>query len=172
MDLLSTILAKHSKEQTDLIVKYIGKDPKRFADLMNLFLKGEYRVTQRAAWPMRICGINHPELVKPWYGKLMQKMKEPGVHNSVLRNTLRLLQYVPLPEKYHGEIMTACFDWMADITAPAAVKAFSITLLHQLSGKYPEIGDELAFIIKDRWDEETAAFRSRGRKVLAALKKQ
>ena len=51
MDLLKLLRAEHSKKQTDRIVDYIGADKDRFALLMKLFLQGEYRITQRAAWP-------------------------------------------------------------------------------------------------------------------------
>jgi hypothetical protein len=52
MDLLKLLRAEHSKKQTDRIVHYIGADKDRFALLMKLFLQGEYRITQRAAWPL------------------------------------------------------------------------------------------------------------------------
>jgi hypothetical protein len=52
MDLLKLLRAEHSKKQTDRIVDYIGADKDRFALLMKLFLQGEYRITQRAAWPL------------------------------------------------------------------------------------------------------------------------
>lgn len=42
---------EHSKKQTSRIVRYIGADKTRFAVLIELFFKGEYRITQRAAWP-------------------------------------------------------------------------------------------------------------------------
>lgn len=49
MDLLKLLREEHSKKQTDRIVNYIGDDKQRFAILMKLFFKGEYRITQRAA---------------------------------------------------------------------------------------------------------------------------
>ena len=49
MNLHAAILKEHTKAQTDRIVKYVGNDPKRFAELMQLFLKGEPRVVQRSA---------------------------------------------------------------------------------------------------------------------------
>jgi hypothetical protein len=49
MDLLKLLRAEHSKKQTDRIVAYVGDDKERFAAMINLFFKGEYRITQRAA---------------------------------------------------------------------------------------------------------------------------
>ena len=49
MNLLEEILKKHSKEQCQKIVLWVGPSQERFDELFYLFLNGEYRVTQRAA---------------------------------------------------------------------------------------------------------------------------
>jgi hypothetical protein len=80
------------------------------------------------------------------------------------------LELIDLPELYHGEIMNTCFDFIQDPATPAAIKAFSLTILDRLSVTYPAIKPELRLIIEERWDTETAAFRSRGRKILKSQK--
>ncbi len=171
MDLLETILEQHSKSQTDKIVRYIGNDPKRFAELMKLFFKGEYKVTQRAAWPMSNCVREHPSLIKPYFKQILTLLDKKDVHEAVTRNIMRLLQDVEIPKRFHGNIMNACFNYVGDINAPAAVKAFALTVLYNLSKEYPDIRPELQLIIGEQWDHETPAFRSRGKKILKALKK-
>jgi hypothetical protein len=166
MNIKELLIAEHSKKQTDRIVKHIGADATRFAVLMKLFFAGEYRITQRAAWPMSYCIKNHPELIKPYFKKLLDFLKKPGVHNAVARNTVRLLQDVDIPEKYQGQLMSICFDYIQDIKTPAAVKAFSLTILENLSKKYPDILPELKTIIEERWPHETPAFKSRAKKIL------
>jgi hypothetical protein len=44
--------------------------------------------------------------------------------------------------------------------------------LFRLSKTYPEIRAELKLIIEDHWDNETIAFRSRGKKILSELEQQ
>jgi hypothetical protein len=166
MNIKELLIAEHSKKQTDGIVKYIGADAQRFAVLMKLFFAGEYRITQRAAWPMSYCVKNHPELIKPYFKKLLDFLQKPGVHNAVARNTVRLLQDIDIPEKYQGQLMSICFDYIQDIKIPAAVKAFSLTILQNLSKKYPEILPELKTIIEEQWPHETPAFKSRAKKIL------
>jgi hypothetical protein len=166
MDLLKTLEKEHSKEQRDKIVRYIGNDPERFAALMDLFLKGEYRVTQRAAWPMSYCVGNHPELINPYFKQILPLLKKPGVHDAVIRNIVRILQFVTVPKRYHGQLMAACFDFIASNDVPVAIKAFSLTILENLSKEYPDIKSELKLIIEERWPHETAAFRSRAKKIL------
>ena len=166
MDIQATLLKEHSKLQCNKIVKYIGNDKKRFAELMKLFFEGEYRTTQRAAWPMSNCVRAHPELINPYFKKLLDKLANPKEGDSVLRNTVRLLQDVDIPEKFHGKLMTLCFDFIQSNDTAVAIKAFSLTILKNLSKKYPEIIPEVKSIIEERWDHETAAFRTRAKSFL------
>jgi len=169
MDLLKTIEKEHSKTQCEKIVRYVGGDKERFSELMQLFLKGEYRVTQRSGWPLSICVEKHPELITPYFKQILPLLKKPGVHNAVVRNIVRLLQYVSIPKRYHGELMNTCFDFVADHETLPAIKAFSLTILENLSVVYPDIRSELKLIIEERWPHETPAFKSRARKILKTM---
>lgn len=166
MDLRQAILKEHSKAQTNTIVQWIGNDQKRFDKLFNLFLNDEYRVIQRAAWPISNCVINHPKLIQKHFSKLIKNLHQPNLHTSVKRNTVRLLQEIQIPAKLHGEVMNTCFMYISDPQEKAAVKAFALTVLQNLSRQYPEIRNEIKLVIEERWDHETAAFRSRARKLL------
>lgn len=169
MDLKAALLKEHSKKQCDLITRYIGNNKKRFAELMTIFFKGEYRVTQRAAWPMSYCVRNHPELIKPYFDRILKMLDRKGTHDSVGRNILRLLQDVEIPKRFHGRIMNTCFEIISSAEKPIAFKAFSLTVLSNLANEYPEIKQELKLVIQERWDYETAAFHSRARKLLKKL---
>jgi hypothetical protein len=166
MNIRETLLAEHSKKQCDKIVEYIGNDKRRFAALMKLFFEGEYRLTQRAAWPMSYCVGNHPELIEPYYKPLIDNLKKKGLHNAIIRNTVRLLQDVEIPKKYQGKVMSLCFEFIQSHETMVAIKAFSLTILEKLSHSYPEIRPELKLIIEERWEHETPAFRSRAKKIL------
>jgi hypothetical protein len=166
MNLRESILREHSKANCNRIVKWIGSDSKRFDELVGLFLNDEYRVVQRAAWPLSEIAIAHPLLIRKHLGKLLKQVRQTGLHEAVKRNTVRILQEIDIPERYHGDVMNLCFDYLVSPTEKPAVKAFSLTVLDKLSLTYPEIRQELRTIIEDQWDRETAAFRSRGRKIL------
>jgi hypothetical protein len=166
MDLLKEIEKEHSKAQCEKIVKYVGGDKERFAKLMQLFLKGGYRVTQRSAWPMSICVEKHPDLITPYYKEIIPLLEKPGVHGAVVRNVVRLLQFVTIPKRYHGQLMSICFDFIADVETAPAIKASSLTILENLSAIYPDIRSELKLIIEERWQYETPAFKMRAKKIL------
>lgn len=82
MNLRQTILAEHSKANCDRIVKWIGDSQKRFDELFALFLVDEYRVVQRAAWPLSYCSINHPGLIQKHLAKLLKNLEKPGLSYS------------------------------------------------------------------------------------------
>lgn len=169
MDLLKLLRAEHSKKQTDRIIAYIGADKERFAALIELFFNGEYRITQRAAWPLSYCVRRHPELITPYYRRLLDNLGRKDIHVAVIRNTVRLLQDVTIPKRYHGRVMTACFDFIQSPETPIAVKVFSLSILSSLLADYSEIRDELKIIIEEQWEHATPAFRSRARKILKEI---
>lgn len=179
MDLELAILKEHCKKQTERIVRYVGNDKEKFAELMRLFLKGEYRITQRAGWPLSYCVERHPELIKPYYKQILDYLDRSAfakatadkqvVHEAVIRNIVRLLQHVDIPKRYHGRVMDHCFKLISDHNTSVAIKAFSLTVLENLAQTYPEIRPELKLVIEERWEHETAAFRSRAKKILKKM---
>ena len=108
MDLRKAILAEHSKAQTNKILKWVGSNQKRFDELFHLFLNDEYRVVQRAAWPLSYCVIDNPQLIRKHFAKLVKSMKKPGLGDSVKRNTVRLLQHIEIsheiPWRYNEQL--------------------------------------------------------------------
>ena len=166
MKLRETILKEHSKANCMRIVRWVGNDQKRFNELFNLFLNDEYRVVQRAAWPMTYCVEDHPEFIKKHFAKVLKALEKPGVHDSVKRNSIRFLQYVDIPKRFHGQVMDVCFRYFSSPTEAVALKAFSITVLQKLAKLYPEIINEIKLVIEERWDYETPAFKARAKKLL------
>lgn len=166
MDLRETILKEHSKDNCLRIVKWIGSSQQRFDELFQLFLHDEYRVIQRAAWPLSNAVVEHPELIRKHFRALLDNLRKPNRHEAVKRNTLRLLEYVDIPKRFQGEIMDLCFSQISDPREKPAVKASGITILDKLSQLYPEIRQELITIIEERWDTESPAFKARARKIL------
>ncbi len=171
MDIRQTILKEHSKNQALKIANYVGSDKVRFRELMNVFLEGEYRITQRAAWPLGFCGQNYPELLLPYTEKFIHKLKEKNIHDAVKRNILRVWQGIPIPEKYAGEIFGICYDFLRDTEEPIAIKVFSMTVMLNICKKHPVLKNELKILVEDMIPYGGPAIISRGRKVLKSLQK-
>ncbi len=171
MNVREEILKAHNKEHALKIATWACDSKKNFKELMKCFMADEYRLAQRAGWSVSWAARKKPSMVTPYIKDFVAQLKRKDVHNAVVRNSVRILEDVDIPEAYQGEVMNACFGFIEDPATPIAVKAFSLTTLFNLCKQYPEIGPELKLIIEERWDTETSAFRSRGKKILAALSK-
>lgn len=166
MNLRETILSVHTKANCTKVINWVGNDQQRFDDLFNLFLSEDKIIAQRAGWPLSCAVIKYPGLIQKHFEKLLKNLRKSGLHDSVKRNSIRLLHDLKIPEKYQGDVMDISFGYISSPAEKPAVKAFSLTVLHNLSKEYPEIKQELKTIIVDRWDFESAAFRSRAKQIL------
>lgn len=169
MNVRDEILKKHSKEQCTAIVSWVGSSQERFDELFALFMNDEPRVIQRSAWPMSYCVEAHPVFIKKHFKELVSKLETPGQHDGVKRNSIRLLQYVNIPEEWQGAIMNICFDFISSPTEAVAIKAFSITVLGKMAKDYPEIIPELKLVIEEQAGNQRAAFKVRARKLFNDL---
>jgi hypothetical protein len=153
------------------IAEYACSSSKHFKELMQCFLTNEYRLAQRAAWSVSWAARKKPELIKPYIKDLVAQLSRTDVHDAVIRNSVRVLEEIEIPELLHADVINACFDFIEKPSVPVAIKAFSLTTLFNLSKYYPETKSELKLVIENNWDNESAAFKSRGKKILTALQK-
>ncbi|GEO12048.1 hypothetical protein [Segetibacter aerophilus] len=166
MNIRDELLKEHSLANTRKIVNFACASEENFEQLMQCFLCQEYRVAQRASWAVSHVASRLPSFINPYIKDLVDQLSKKEVHNAVIRNSVRILQQVEIPEECHGQVLNACFAFIESHDTPIAIKAFSLTTLHNLSKFYPEIKGELTLIIKERWDLETPAFKSRAKKIL------
>ena len=148
------------------IVEYIGDDAERFAELMKIFFAGEYRLTQRAAWPMNYCAERSPALIRPYLSKLIDCLKREDMHDAVRRNVVRLLQFVEIPPRLSGKIYSHCVDLVDDAYEPVAVRVFAMSVAARIAKQEPDLMNELRLIVRKHLPHTTVAFHKRAREVL------
>lgn len=168
MDIREKILQEHSKENAEAIAEWVGSDQARIKELIDIFLHDEYRVVQWAAYAVSKVADNNPKAMEPYLDDMVARMQEEGPHVAVKRNVLRILQEVTIPEHLHANVMNNCFDYLADPKEAIAVRVFSMTVLDNLTKKYPEIKQELHAIIQEELEQghASAGFISRAKKIL------
>lgn len=169
MDLKRVILQEHSKRQAQKISLYVGSHPGRFKELFDVFLNGPYRITQRASWPLSMCVENHPPLIRPHLKLILNHLHKPDIHTAVKRNTIRLLQFIEIPKRYHGQVAQICFKFLQDIKEPVAIRVFSMSVLSYICKANPDLKKELKIILEDNLPCATPGFYSRAIKVLKEL---
>jgi hypothetical protein len=170
-ELKTMILAEHSFANSQRIVRWIGHEQARFDLLMQLFLENEYRVTQRAAMSISHFFDKNPDFFQNWLPKMVDFMKKKDAHDAVKRNVLRILQTINLPDELLGEIADCTFRFAADPNEPGAIRCFSMSVAWRICQKEPELSPELRHIIEENLPHATTAFKNRGGKILAEMKK-
>jgi len=169
MDLRTALRKEHSKFQTTKIADYVGINRARFKQLVDVYLAGPYRITQRAAWALSLCVERVPGLLGPHLGPILDHLGTPGVHDAAKRNTVRLLQFIDIPKKYHGKVVDLCFGYLSSKKEPVAVKVFSMSVLKTLVQNEPDLRREFRLVIEDQLPYASPAFRSRASKVLKEI---
>ena len=172
MDLKKMLEKNHSKTQSNAIAYYIGNNANRFKALLKVYLDGPYRITQRAAWPLSICVERWPYLIDPHLKKILDYLDKPGIHDAVRRNTMRLLQFIDIPKRYHGRVANLCFAYLQDRKTAVAIRVFSMTVLSHIIKDQPDIKKEFVMILEDELPYGSAAFLSRAKRVLKEIAKQ
>jgi hypothetical protein len=168
----STLLENtHSKATTTLIVDEIEANPSKLDELMQLMLGKDLLLAQRAAWPFSFVAEKNPLLFKRYIPQLIQKLENKDDHPAIKRNILRAFQYFNFSAKHEGKLLNISFNLLNDFEQPIAIKAFAMTVIYNLSEKYPEIKNELKLSIENLLPHGSAGIKSRGNKILKQLNK-
>jgi hypothetical protein len=172
MQLKELILQRHSQELTRTAIAVVGNNKKRMAQLISLLIANEPQVSRRAAWlASEIARIN-PALAMPYAGIIASKLNTEFRDAAVIRNVLRLFQFIKIPKTAHGELMATCFEYITSPAMAPAIKANALSVLDQLAETHPEIRQELQLIIQDQYENESPAFRSRANRMIKRMNKK
>ncbi len=171
MNIREALIKQPKLEKTEAlrISDFAASSSSRFEKLMQCFLENNYRVAQRAAWCVSLAAQNNKELILPFIPVLVEQLDKGGVHDAVIRNSLRILQILEIPMEFLGNAINACFNWIENPAAAVAIKAFALTVLGNISERVPAIQNEIRLVIDYHIDNETAAFRSRAKQVLKQM---
>jgi hypothetical protein len=166
MNIREVLLKEHSKHQAMTVAGYVGVDTERFAELMRLFLECEYRTSQRAAWPVSYCAKRNPELIFPYFDRLVDLLGRKDVPVAIRRNIVRLLQFIDIPAQVHGKLYSLCIDMVDDTAETVAVRVFAMTVAAKIAKTEPDLMGELRLIAEKHLPHATAGFRARARRIL------
>lgn len=176
MNIKSQLEKEHSKENSLRIVSYIGNSPERFYELMECFFRetGDYRVPQRAAHTLSLTFDKQPELILPYREKLIGCLQDPELKSPLKRNILRILQFTEIPEDDMGIVYDRVSGFLMSPKEDIAIRAFAMTVLYNVTEKFPELKPELRMMIAAVLEEPEVSpgIRSRGKQVLTKLHSQ
>lgn len=169
MNLKESIPERYSKQDFKEIIDWIDGSPEHFGDLMEVFFENNSRKNQYAASVMIHCVDKWDYLLTPYLEKLILNLQNQNLKDATKRNTVRVLQDVQIPENLQGILADICFQYLQKPSEAIAIKVFSMTIIHNLTKDYPELKEELQFILAEQMPFQSAGFRSRAGKILKDL---
>ncbi len=170
MDFPKELSGEFSKQRTVSIANAIGSNQELFDEFMVLFFGDDCRITQRTAWVLSHCIDNHPWLMNEHLESMILNLHKDNLSDAVKRNTVRVLQFAEIPESLAGLTADICYRLLQSHNEPIAVKAYAMTIIYNLSRQYPELTGELVLTIEDMLPFASPGIRSRGMKILSAIK--
>jgi hypothetical protein len=175
MDLERQILVEHSVINAEKIALYIEDHPEKLEELLQLILQGNKITAQRGAWVLGKLSKRFHTRFLPYLDFIISEIKD-AKHVAVSRNFAKVFMVMTrkiyldlLTKKQIDDIVEICFGWVIDINQKAAVVAFSMYTLQNISTRRDWIAPELKLFIENNMAGSLPSFQSAGRKILKSM---
>ncbi len=169
MNLAEQLLVENSRKNWNLVIDYLLQNPNKIKDAIDLFIEAEYRVNQRISQVIGIVGEKKPELILPYWDKILQNFKKQPI-DAFKRNVFRILSLTPIPEKHESKIFDLSLKHLQKFDEPIAVKVFCMTVLRKICQKYPDLTQEVIFVLEELLEKDNnKGIQSRGRREMKIL---
>lgn len=174
MDLEQQLLLDNTKKNIESIGLYIVHHPQKMDELVQHCLTDQKKLAQRAAWVLGKLGETNPNLITPYWGKLLAQCNKPQLSDAYKRNLTRCLHFGHLQKEYHETALNYCFEYLCNPKEAIATRVWSMGFIANLSTEYPELEEELLRIIADAIEhqEKSPAYKAKARHVQRQLSKR
>ena len=165
------LLWTSSKSVANEAIAWVGEDPQRFNEILQLCLSSPYPLAMRAGMVLSSCAENHPKLFEPYANTVLHQLpmtKIDGVKRALLRiyalNTdLQKLEHL-------GLLLDFCIKVLLNSQEAIAVKHYATVITIKLAKAEPDILNELIPILEDDHFATTPAFKKRVTQQLTQLR--
>lgn len=148
-------------------------DQQALPQLIELALTGDHLLSSRAMWVLGHCSDLDYDSIKKYHNRLIKNLENKGLHNGVIRNTLRLFQQHPVPKEQESFLLDKCYSYINDPSEAIAVRAFAIRIVFNISKPYPELLTELHTVLSHLNSfDEPPGIKSRVKNTIKDINKQ
>ncbi len=169
MERLKQLLEEeHSKRQKDVITNEILQGNIPIKEIVEVVKSNDGIYAQRGAYVITGIHDDNPGHLKPFLQDLWESI-QPKSHNAIPRAIYRLFASIDLPEELEGEVFEVGTKTFMSKKTPIAIKAHIMIILTNIALKYPELKDEVVFLIKEQLPGSSAGYRSTAKRELKRL---
>lgn len=171
MDLKKALLSDRSKPHMEHLAEIVSINPELFSDLWHLIKTEESPLPERGSWLFEKSALRNLTIAQPHLEEIITYLPVPN-HNSIHRNLSKIVaQFETIPEKLQGNLYSLCIERILSPPVHVAIKVYSMTIAFNIAKDIPELREELALVINDQMEFNSAGFKSRGNKILKAIHK-
>jgi hypothetical protein len=159
-------LVDSSRKLADIFAHDIGKNEKKFSEMINLAFQDKYPLSMRAARVVALCCEKNGYLLEPYVTLIIDSLEKFKV-SGVRREFMKLIAEWPnrLNDNIIGKITELTFNWLVDTKQPIAVRYYSIEILIKVADIYPEIAIELMEILNELNENGSPGLKAKSKKV-------
>ncbi len=160
--------SRANKPETVSFSLYIIEHPYLIDELYQLIFNDKTKGQWRAAWLFEHIFLDNKALISPYFEDMINKfpkLKQDGIK----RHFSKILAFSDINHLLNGDFINTCFDWIIAEDIPVAVKANCMHILYNATKKYPELKPELKMILEEQFNNNTAGFKSRAKKILKEI---
>ena len=157
-----------SRQTKTMAIQLVGNDFSKVAVLWDWLNNANDPLKWRAAWVFEELCLKHPAVLAQYLDDIAELF--PTLTHVPLRRMLgHLLAESVIPESYESEIVDVSFQWLQDVFMPPAVRVHCMSIIFNLTKKYPELKQELKSILLFDYELGSAGYKNRASKILAKL---
>ncbi|HQH18798.1 MAG TPA: hypothetical protein PKZ43_04525 [Bacteroidales bacterium] len=172
MDKIITLLPDTGKLTAIHAANVIMKSNLLVTPLIDLAFSNQYPLSLRAANTIEIIDSKKPELIKPYYKKIINGFPEYkiiGVKRCLLKIFTR---HTDIKEELVCKLIDFCFAFLSSPKESIAIKAYSLQILYAISNKEDALKKELISVIFDQREKNSTSFYNFGNQFLKKLLKE
>lgn len=169
---IASLLCDSSRYTIELVSKKVITDPVFIKATLDLSLAERGQTSQRAARVICVCAERDHQTVKPHLFAIL-KVLQTSNDDSILMNFMKIFTSVPLPRHNDllGILADCCFLFIESSSAKVGLKVYSLETLYRICCIEPGLKNEMICLVENQMERNDSAFRARGERVMALLKK-
>jgi len=153
----------------EMVAANVGNNPEYFCQIIDMVLYEKMPMQSRAGRVFCLCTQKYPYLLEPHIEKILNHAQQGNFLHRCFLCVFAEMD-VPLSEDQEGILLDLCFEWLNNRQLDVATIIYCITYIFKIVKKEPELGPELAEVIKSIIPHGSAGVKNRGGKILKAMK--
>lgn len=163
---IESILTRNYKQD---MVLFFQKNPDKIDDLIKLIFEKNNPLSWRAAWLLWGCVPKNDNRIIENTSRFISIL--PDSNESMQREILKILYNIELEDDDLGLLFNICINIWEDINKRPGVRHSSFRMLLKISKKYPELENEIGYLVDERFMNTLSPGIKHSIKKLIKLKK-